>query len=148
MIALSVLVSPSAISQAIPAEVREGFILLEKDIHDQIEMELDVLDSLRKENDRLRERIEALMSELGDKTTEINRIERDLSKNEQAIESQLYELKATIRLLKIEIRDQKVIMDKYAKRRLTANQKKALGLMGIMTLIVGTWITLDIASNN
>lgn len=127
--------------------MREGFILLEKDIHDRIEAELDTLDSLRQINRELQQRISQLRKELNQKDDEIADIQSDLNKNEAAIQMQLYDLKATIKLLKIEIRDQKIIMDKYAKRRLTDNQKKAVLMMGIMGALIGTWISLDALTN-
>jgi predicted RNase H-like nuclease (RuvC/YqgF family) len=145
--ALLFLTATEATSQRIPAEVREGFILLEKDIHDRIEAELDTLDSLRQINRELQERLNRLRDELNDKDAEIASIQQDMNRNEAAIQMQLYDLKATIRMLKIEIRDHKIIMDKYAQRKLTDNQKKALLMMGIMGTIVGTWITLDAITN-
>lgn len=143
----SALLSLSATAQPIPAEVREGFILLEKDIHDRIEQELQTLDSLREVNRQLEARIKALQQSLSQQGEQVAEVQRLLDENDNAINRQLYELRATIKLLKVEIRDQKIIMDKYARRRLTDSQKKALLLMSIMGLTIGTWITLDAVTN-
>jgi predicted RNase H-like nuclease (RuvC/YqgF family) len=134
-------------AQPIPAEVREGFILLEKDIHDRIEQELQTLDSLREVNRELESRVRQLQESLNNQSQQVEEVQRLLNQNDQAIAQQLYELRATIKLLKIELRDQKAIMHKYARRRLTDNQKKGLGLLGIMSIIVGGWIALDVITN-
>jgi len=142
-----VFLSDIAKAQPIPAEVREGFILLEKDIHDRIEQELHTLDSLRDVNEALQERISRLRDDLNNKDAEISKIQQGINQNEAAIQQQLYDLKASITMLKIELRDQKAIMHKYARRRLTDNQKKAILLMGIMGTIIGGWIALDVITN-
>jgi predicted RNase H-like nuclease (RuvC/YqgF family) len=134
-------------AQPIPAEVREGFILLEKDIHDRIEQELQTLDSLREVNRELESRVRQLQESLNNQSQQVEEVQCLLNQNDQAIAQQLYELRATIKLLKIELRDQKAIMHKYARRRLTDNQKKGLGLLGIMSIIVGGWIALDVITN-
>lgn len=121
--------------------------MLEKDIHDQIEQELQTLDSLRQVNRHLERRIQQLQQSLDEQSHELTQVQRLLDQNDQAISRQLYDLQATIKLLKIELRDQKAIMHKYARRRLTDNQKKGLALLGIMTIIVGGWITLDAITN-
>lgn len=134
-------------AQPIPAEVKEGFILLEKDIHDRIEQELQTLDSLREVNRELESRVRQLQESLNNQSQQVEEVQRLLNQNDQAIAQQLHELRATIKLLKIELRDQKAIMHKYARRRLTDNQKKGLGLLGIMSIIVGGWIALDVITN-
>lgn len=137
------LLCPTAIAQLIPAEIREGFILLEQDTHERIQAELALMDSLREANKAIKQRLLQLQKELDSKALEINKIEVELYRNQAEIDQQIYNLRAEIRLMNMRFRDHKVQYEKYAKRRLTHNEKRALQLLGIMTGIITGLILLD-----
>lgn len=143
-------VCPSATAQIIPAELRERFTLLSIEAEDSIKQELAQVDKLKERNRDIEHKMDslelvlfALQKEMLIASREMESLKLELADSEQDLNAAIYELQAKIKLMNMRFRDLKAQYDKYARRRLTHNQKRGLQLLGIMTAIAAILILLD-----
>jgi len=142
----NVLICGNAIGQT-----NQNDIIIEREVYEKVLNELKTLDSIRKENEVLREEVGQLQGELNSLSGEITDKQKALANLHNQIEQNLdttddlvKELRSQVKLLNIAKKEQKELLRKYKRRRWTQEEKR----VGVAFLLAVLGMSITIAVSN